>query len=135
MARKTHVKSGATTSCGCYMSEWSVARFTTHGQTNTGTYKSWKSMLARCEQPRHPHYENYGGRGIAVCERWHRFAEFYADMGDRPEGLTLDRIDNDGNYAPGNCRWATRRQQWENSRANPNRPLSASDPKADPPSP
>ena len=83
----------------------------------TPAHDSWRHMIARCSDPTHAAWRNYGGRGIAVCERWASFDAFLADMGERPDGLTLDRIDNDGNYEPGNCRWATRSQQGKTSRA------------------
>ena len=73
-------------------------------------------MRTRCENPNATRYADYGGRGITVCDRWHDFAGFLADMGEQPPGLTLDRKDNDGNYEPGNCRWATRAEQNRNQR-------------------
>ncbi len=88
----------------------------THGMTNTPAHVSWRSMLTRCRNQNHDSYPDYGGRGITVCERWLRFENFYADMGERPEGTSLDRIDRDGNYEASNCRWATLAEQQRNKR-------------------
>lgn len=89
-----------------------------HGRNGnkTPTYRSWNAMLCRCTHPTNKMYHAYGGRGITVCERWMTFANFLADMGERPAGLTLDRINNDGNYEPDNCKWATRSEQNSNTR-------------------
>lgn len=83
-----------------------------HGWWNTPTWRSWDCMISRCTRKSVNSYERYGGRGIAVCERWLSFANFLSDMGERPNGMTLDRYpDRDGNYEPGNCRWATYKEQ------------------------
>jgi hypothetical protein len=87
-----------------------------HGMSNTAMYHSWKTMIQRCENPKHKSYRNYGSRGILVCARWHSFKNFYEDMGERPKGLTLERINYNGNYEPGNCCWVTRKIQRKNSR-------------------
>lgn len=108
---------GSTKSCGCYRREASAAKVTTHGMTRSPTFNSWMSMRQRCTNPNDPAWRYYGGQGIKVCARWGSFDNFLADMGERPDGKTLDRWpDNAGNYEPGNCRWATAVEQNANRR-------------------
>lgn len=99
---------GNTKSCGCLKLK--------HGHSHSPTYSSWSSMMGRCTNPNAPDFGRYGGRGISVCEQWHSFAGFLSDMGERPKGCTLDRIDCNGNYEPSNCRWATQSIQSRNRR-------------------
>mgnify|MGYP000474487711 CR=1 FL=1 len=85
-----------------------------HGMCGTTTYGVWKTMKHRCLNPKAEHYDRYGGRGIAVCDEWLTFDNFYADMGDQPAGMQIDRENNDGNYEPENCRWVTREVNMRN---------------------
>lgn len=107
---------GSTKSCGCHKRKETIKRETTHGMTNTPIYEIWAAMLQRCKNPNNTAYKNYGKRGITVCARWEKFEHFFSDMGNPPKGLTLDRINNDGNYEPTNCRWTTRKVQVHNRR-------------------
>jgi len=122
--RGDNLTSGNTTSCGCYQRERTAEVHTTHGMSRQGEYHpvywAWRTMLQRCENPNYKQYENYGGRGIKVCGEWHDPQVFisWALANGWQEGLSIDRIDNDGNYEPGNCRWVTVKVQARNKRNN-----------------
>ena len=118
------LKSGHTKSCGCkkafFCAEANVRHFHAHRGKITGTYRSWQEMKNRCLNKKYKRFHVWGGRGISLDPRWHSFDLFLADMGEKGKGLSLDRIDNEGNYTKGNCRWATPTEQARNSRRNIN---------------
>lgn len=111
---------GQRKSCDCVRALRHGGRVPRHGYCRrtrkAPEYNTWLTMRQRCQNPNYDKYSYYGGRGIRVCERWQVFENFLADMGPRPEGKTLDRIETNGNYEPGNCRWATRSEQQQNTR-------------------
>jgi hypothetical protein len=129
----SHLMLGHTKSCGCFRVEvsrkWGESRKGisvnfVHGHSSSSrgsprgsrTYSAWKAMRERCSNPKHQKYGYYGGRGISVCERWDSFVNFLFDMGECPPGLTIERVNNGGNYEPSNCKWATRSEQIRNQR-------------------
>lgn len=113
-----NLRSGNTGSCGCAHREGLIHRNTTHGQNRSPEYTAWQRLLGRCFCETNSDYDRYGGRGITVCTRWrYSFEAFYADMGPKPSGhrISIERLDNDGHYEPGNCVWATQAQQTRNT--------------------
>lgn len=111
-----NLTSGNTRSCGCLSLDSMRRRMTVHGHYKSPEYRTWRGMIERCSNPNAIGYKHYGGRGIEVCDRWRKFENFLADMGERPADTSIDRIDVNGNYEPVNCRWATRSQQSRNKR-------------------
>ena len=112
----SYLRTGHTKSCGCYNEDKKIK----HKMYGTPEYRSWNHMLQRCNNKNSHKYSDYGGRGIVVCEKWLAFENFFADMGQRPHGKTLERIDVNGNYEPSNCKWATATEQQRNQRIQRN---------------
>ena len=126
LVRVGHLRGGLTQSCGCRRAEVAAQTHTTHGMRWSPEYSVWSGMKRRCFNPNEQNYAYYGGRGITICPEWaESFETFYRDMGPRPsDDLSIDRIDVDGNYEPGNCRWATATEQSSNQRRSKKKEVS-----------
>lgn len=122
IVRGPHLRSGRQISCGCHRAKVARQRMTKHGNAPRSgpsrTYRIWQNMMARCNNPNSDSWKDYGGRGIAVCDRWATFEGFISDMGEAPDHGTLDRIDTNSGYQPDNCRWTDWATQMRNKRNN-----------------
>lgn len=114
----SRLKTGSVVSCGCYHKERQVEVSTKHGKKHSRVYNIWTHIIQRCTNPKSKSYHNYGGRGIFVCNEWLDFKGFYKDMGDPPDGTSVERINNEDGYYKNNCRWATKPEQNNNKRCN-----------------
>lgn len=110
------MKSGNTKSCGCIKRSVLGISTTKHGMAGTRTHRIWKSMRNRCNNSKSPRYKDYGGRGITICKRWDKFENFLVDMGECPDGMSIDRVNNNKGYSPSNCKWSTTSEQASNTR-------------------